>query len=97
MTGEMSQSEVTAEAFPLHFAIAAALNGEVRAFDVYQGPYILTDHVLPNKLWLSSDDGVAWKVYNDTTDKESEPFLLTYDDEIDNANAVLAAESITTT
>lgn len=51
MTGEMSQSEVTREAYPLHFAIADRLGGEVRAFDQYQGPYVRTKR---GKFWLSA-------------------------------------------
>lgn len=40
MAGEMTQSEVTRESYPLHFAIADAFNGTVKAFDQYQGPYV---------------------------------------------------------
>src|SRR5208337_3441999 len=41
-TGEMSQSEADdAEAWPMHHAIAKALGGTVKAFDQYQGPYVL--------------------------------------------------------
>ena len=40
MTGEMHPSEVTREAYPLHFAVADALDGTVHPFDHYQGPYV---------------------------------------------------------
>lgn len=49
MTGEMSQSEVTRESFPLHFAIADKFGGEVLAFDQYQGPYVRTSR---GKFWI---------------------------------------------
>ncbi len=41
MTGEMLRSDVTREAYPLHFAIARALHGRVEPFDMYQGPYVV--------------------------------------------------------
>lgn len=71
MTGEQSKSEVTREAFPLHFAIADAIGGEVRPFDKYQGPYIATKAA---RLWLVSADGYRASVYNETADKESNDF-----------------------
>ena len=37
MTGEMHKSEVTKEAFPLHFKLAKKYGGTVRPFDQYQG------------------------------------------------------------
>lgn len=52
MTGEMSQfnAEHAAE-WTLHRKLAKALNGRVRAFDVYQGPCIEGD--FNGRLWLS--------------------------------------------
>ncbi len=41
MTGEMIKSDVTREAYPLHFAIADELGGSVEPFDQYQGPYVV--------------------------------------------------------
>lgn len=42
MTGEMSESEVTRENFPVHFAAADKVAGAtVEPWDYYQGPYIL--------------------------------------------------------
>ncbi len=43
MTGEMHKSEVTREAYPLHFACADAVGGTVEPFDQYQGPYIVEE------------------------------------------------------
>lgn len=41
MTGEMSQFDADhGEEWALHRSIARAIGGKVRAFDVYQGPYI---------------------------------------------------------
>ena len=40
MTGEMCAADCTREVYPLHFAIAKALKGKVRPFDLYQGPYV---------------------------------------------------------
>ena len=43
MTGEMS-NPVDRDEWPLQAAIADATDGELRAFDVYQGPYVLVLH-----------------------------------------------------
>lgn len=41
MTGEMSQFDADHSLeWKLHRSIARAIGGKVRAFDVYQGPYI---------------------------------------------------------
>lgn len=71
MTGEMHHSEVTKDAWPLHFAIAKALKGTVHPFDQYQGPYVLT---AGGKFWVTSDDGHLAQVYNEHADKVSAPF-----------------------
>lgn len=77
MTGEMSQSEVTREAWPIHFAIADSLGGEVRAFDQYQGPYVRASRQgnrRPRKLWLSYvADGFA-RLYDEVSDRQSRVF-----------------------
>lgn len=106
MTGEMHESEVTRENFPLYFAIAAALGGEVKPFDQYQGPYVLIGPdvrvgtppyaVAPVglgvvRLWLCTDDGVESFVYNEANDKKSEPFLVGQDE---TEQAVAAARSV---
>ncbi len=73
MTGEMHESEVTCENFPLHFAIAAALGGEVKPFDQYQGPYILTKSAC---LWLCIGDEEMTTIYNEATGRHSAGFPL---------------------
>lgn len=70
MTGEMSAADVTKEAYPLHFAIAEAMNGHVHPFDTYQGPYVLCEG---GKLWIV-DSGDAAKVFNERNDRSSEEF-----------------------
>lgn len=88
MTGEMSASEVTRDNWPIHFAIADALGGEVKPFDQYQGPYILIKEAC---LWLFI--GSAWAtVYNEATDCTSAEFPLWGPDEI--ALAIGAARSL---
>ena len=78
MTGEMSKADVTREEYPLHFAIADALGGTVEPFDVYQGPYVLTTAngwAWPVRLFIGDDgDGGAY-VWNESTRKQSKPFL----------------------
>lgn len=61
MAGEMSQSEVTREAYPILFEIQDALDAEgvfsdPRAFDQYQGPYLYVPGVC--KVWLAPVMGV---------------------------------------
>ncbi len=105
MTGEMYASDVTAAEYPIHFAIARELGGQVKPFDVYQGPYVVIGADLragsdpyafaPRglgivRLWLCSEgDGPLCTIYNESTDKQSEPFW--YDDEI---GAVEAARNV---
>ena len=89
MTGEMHESEVTRENFPLHFAIADALGGEVKPFDQYQGPYILTKR---GCLWLSTDDGAMATLFNEASGQSSAEFPLWGPDEV--ALAVGAARSV---
>lgn len=90
MTGEMHQSEVTRESFPLHFAVADAVGGEVRAFDQYQGPYI----AVPGKgrLWLMTEDGTFGVIYSQSLDEASGEFLLHGPDSV--SEAVHAARSL---
>lgn len=65
MTGEMSKSEVTRDAYPLHFAAADECGGTVEPYDTYQGPYVY----VPGKgrFWLNSDDGVIGQWYSEAT------------------------------
>lgn len=77
MTGEMSQSEVTREAWPIHFAIADALGGEVRAFDQYQGPYVFVPRqgrFRARKLWLNWVANGFARIYDEMSDRWSTAF-----------------------
>src|SRR5574341_1070698 len=91
MAGEMFQDEVTRENYPLHFAIADKFHGKVIAFDQYQGPYVVIGKdvrvgnspyaIAPRgmvivRLWLCSDDGGAYFIYNEANERKSEEFLL---------------------
>ena len=74
MTGEMHESEVTRENFPLHFAIADALDGEVKPFDQWPGTYILLRGAL---LWIcETDDRKMATIYNEATTQSSAEFPL---------------------
>ena len=88
MTGEMHESEVTREAYPVHYAIADAVRGIVMPFDQYQGPYILANET---RLWLSSEDGILWCVYNENNERKSGPFFP------DDIEAVKTAALLVTT
>lgn len=108
MTGEMHASEVTRENFPLHFAIAAALGGEVKPFDQYQGPYVVIGsdvragappyavaplHLGVVRLWLSGHMVDGFGfVYNEASEKTSKPFPLYQEDA--RERAVEAARSV---
>jgi hypothetical protein len=94
MAGEMNQSEVTRENFPMHFAIADEFEGEVHAFDQYQGPYVLSEG---NKFWIVSNDDDTISIYNDRNEKVSEGFWPWWkDDETSNILAVGGAWSVST-
>lgn len=104
MTGEMHQSEVTREAYPLHFAVADALGGVVHAFDQYQGPYVCIGPdlrigqppyaIAPKglgivRLWLCYDSSGWITIYNEANERTSDLFRW------DNAStAVEAARSV---
>lgn len=91
MTGEMSKAEVTRESFPLHFAIADALQGDVHPFDQYQGPFIQTRY---GRLWLVSDEsGSMCHIYNERTRAESGGFFPDATDA--ESNAVECAREVT--
>ena len=91
MTGEMIKEELTPETYPLQFAIADALGGEVQPFDVYQGPYVSIGPDLRighapyavavqglgiTRLWVMSEDGVVATIFNEANEQESDPFLM---------------------
>ena len=76
MTGEMAWikqdgTDSNGEEWGVHAAIARALDGTLRPFDVYQGPYIA---IRGARLWLTTDDGVFGQVYNERTDTLSHEF-----------------------
>ena len=77
MTGEMHKSEVTREAYPLHFQIARNYRGTVKPFDQYQGPYVL---IKGRRYWLCSDDGVLACWYSESDDASSCHFLVNHPD-----------------
>lgn len=91
MTGEMHRSEVTREAYPLHFAIADYLGGHVEPFDQYQGPYVGSDH---GRLWICCDDDSGFGyVYAEQQDAKSESFPL-YEDDSPSLAAQFAHELV---
>ncbi|KKL89015.1 hypothetical protein LCGC14_1918890 [marine sediment metagenome] len=104
MTGEMFSSDVTPEAYPLHFAIAEALGGTVQPFDQYQGPYVLIGEDIRAgdepyavavqglgvvRLWLIDESAsLNPSIYNEASGR-STPFLY------NNTNsAIEAAQSV---
>lgn len=108
-TGEMSQEELDAtgrEEWPLHYAIADALGGTVKAFDQYQGPYVLIGSEIRGqgvyapatrmegvvRLWISSENGYEGVVYNEDNEKQSTPFSL--NGPTAEEEAVVAAEEV---
>lgn len=77
MTGEMSKSEVTRDAYPIHFAIADALGGEVHPFDQYQGPYVAVPHkgrARPRRIWVSMICDNGARLYDEISDRQSSAF-----------------------
>lgn len=59
MTGEMGQigqdgyDPLNKEYWTAHAAVAKAVSGVLRPFDVYQGPYIQTPH---GSIWINADE-----------------------------------------
>ena len=91
----MCASEVTPEAYPLHFAVAKEFGGEVKPFDQYQGPYVVIGGDIRSgsgpyavavqglgvvRLWLCSEDGVWCYWYREDTDKKSDIFLSDHEE-----------------
>ena len=93
MTGEMhyidpkTGEDSNGETWPLHAKIAQELNGEIKPFDVYQGPYVVIggDLTIGNipyampilhlgiiRLWIC-EDATGSFVYREDIDK-AEPF-----------------------
>lgn len=90
MAGEMSQADVTREEFPEYFAAADLIGGEVRAFDVYQGPYIRGPK---GKYWLCQTEGGSFGYwYNERDESESERVLNGDAEALQEAFQAFAAE-----
>lgn len=109
MTGEMGfidqdGNDCNGDCYSTHAAIAKALNGTLKPFDVYQGPYIsIGDDVrlgsapyaiaprLPGivRLWIEVVDDVFARVYNEDTCNTSFEFPMT-----DTQAAIDAAKSV---
>ena len=68
MAGEMNKTDMTKEAFPIHFAVARSTGGEVKPFDMYQGPYVYIPG--QGKLWLYIDNMRGYW-YNEFNERES--------------------------
>ena len=94
MTGEMHSinqkgEDSNGEVWSLHAAIARAVKGKLKPFDVYQGPYIAVgnDYRVGSppydmpvqglgivRLWLSTDGGGVIQVWREDTDTLSAAF-----------------------
>jgi hypothetical protein len=100
----MYESDCTRDNYPVHHAVADALGGTVRPFDQYQGPYVVVGPdvragsepyaVAPRglgvvRLWLCDDGEGRVTVFNEATERESDPFI--WDDE---NGAIEAARSV---
>lgn len=110
MAGEMFESEVTREAYPLHFAIADAVKGRVRPFDQYQGPYVVVGpdiragcepyaaialHRGTVRLWVVSEDGATAQVYNEASELRGSLFhLYPSGEEVEQAAVESALEAL---
>jgi|TARA_R100001530_G_C4231517_1_gene132776 hypothetical protein len=86
MTGEMSWinqdgEDSNGDEWRTHAAVAKAVGGTLRPFDVYQGPYIS----LPKggRLWLGCLDGIEGTFYIDGDDQPFGAFLM--EDDIEAA------------
>lgn len=110
MTGEMGfidqdGNDCNGDCYSTHAAIAKALNGTLKPFDVYQGPYISIGGdvrigsapyaIAPRlpgivRLWLIDDEDGFCRVYNEDTEKISD---IAFPYELEDI-AILAAESV---
>ncbi len=110
MTGEMSYInpetgvDSNGECWPIHLAIANAIGGTLKPFDVYQGPYIVIggDLTVGNspykvplqrlgiiRLWICPDnEGIMLELYREDTE-ESIPFWNYEDDAVEAAIELL--------
>jgi hypothetical protein len=90
----MSQADLDhsgREEYPLHYAVADALGGKVRPFDVYQGPYISIPG--EGRIFINTEDGMICQWFNEHTNRVSPEF--SFEDEngaVDAAIAILEHE-----
>lgn len=90
MTGEMT-SPVDEETWSTHAKIRDLLDGELRPFDKYQGPYIRSDH---GKIWLIIRNRRFFAyLYNETNEKQSERLPIRYTKN-EQDESILTKESI---
>lgn len=84
MTGEMAWikkdgTDSNGDCWPIHASIARQLKGELRPFDVYQGPYVV---VSGHRLWIVSvpetNSDYFFKLYDETTDEFMYVYGVTY-------------------
>ena len=95
MTGEMSWinpktgEDSNGDSWPIHLAVAKAVGGELKPFDVYQGPYISvgidlrignSPYSIPVqnqkciRLWVIPVDDYDVAIYREDTDTQSYAF-----------------------
>lgn len=103
MTGEMAYinpktgEDSNGDIWEIHLAVAQAVNGELKPFDSYQGPYIVVggdltvgsspyaipvQHLGIVRLWIGYDEDGMPSVYREDTDQSAQ-FLC--EDDIDGA------------
>jgi len=99
MTGEMAWikpdgTDSNGDCWPIHASIARQLKGELRPFDVYQGPYIKVGRA---KLWVCGFDdafGYTFTIYREDTDTVSKPLYVGYTQFSINRRACKAAREL---
>lgn len=79
MTGETHETELTAENFPIHFAVAKEFEGTVHLFEQYpaQGPFIMVPgpHAGTRFFLHSAVDGIVVCWFDEDLHKYSSPFV----------------------
>lgn len=82
--GWWNVSPVDEETWSHHAMIRDIVDGELKPFDQYQGPYVLT----PNnqRLWICVETDqcnriIGYTIYNSSTDEQSSTFLLSHKNE----------------
>ena len=96
MTGEMSYinqetgEDSNGDFYPVHLAIANALDGELKPFDIYQGPYVKVGNI---RLWIFNDNDGELTIYREDNE-QSIKCGLAYWGEIAEELAVNAAKEL---